>query len=191
MTEFKVSEGWEEIPDFDNDLWCPQSVGDEFKGIYLNKKEDVGPNRATIYNLKNEEGEFIVFGTEVLNRKFKVIPPGYEVGIIYRGEKPSKPPKKPLKMFKVFKRAPGSESKKDSVPDVKEEPKKVEMNMEDDSKTWELVNIISTKLEDKHERINEKNITAMALKMYNDPSEDFTKKEFEDVKRVVKGAKFD
>ncbi len=182
--KFKASEGWEEMPDFENDTWCPKKKGDQLQGIYINKRENVGVNRANMYTIKNEEGEWVVFGTEALNNKLKNVQIGYEVGIIYQGEKPTKPPKKPFKMFQVFRRAPGSKVKK-------AKPKQPEMNLEDDSKTWAIVEGISLKLEDKHEKINEKTITAMALKMYNDPSEDFTKKELDDVKRVVKGVKFD
>ena len=50
------------------------------------------------------KGEVDVFGSTVLDNKFKDIPLGYEVKIVYQGEKPSTPPKKPFKLFQVFKR---------------------------------------------------------------------------------------
>ncbi|MCE7697824.1 MAG: hypothetical protein K8E24_002970 [Methanobacterium paludis] len=183
MNEFKPEDGWVEMPDFENETWCPKEKGEQLQGIYINKRENVGLNHANMYTIKNEDGEWVVFGTEALNNKLKNVPIGYEVGIIYMGEKPTQPPKKPFKMFKVFRRAVGSKKEK--------EPKQPQMNLEDDSETWAIIDGISLKLEDKHEKINEKNITAMALKMRNDPTEDFTKEEFEDVKRVVKNINFD
>jgi hypothetical protein len=188
MEEFKPEDGWEEMPDFENEGWCPQEKGDKLQGIYINKREGVGLNNATLYTIKNDEGEWVVFGSVALNNKLKNVPIGYEVGIIYQGEKPSKPPKKPFKMFQVFRRAVGSKSEKEKEPETQPKP---QMNLEDDSSTWAIIDGISLKLEEKHEKINEKNITAMALKMRNDPTEDFTKEEFEDVKRVVKNINFD
>ena len=53
-----------------------------------------------------------------MNKKMEDVPIGYEVGIIYQGEKPSAPPKKPFKIFKVFKRNPDKPN--NSFADVKE-----------------------------------------------------------------------
>jgi len=100
---FKESEGWELVPDED-DFWCPSNEGDWVAGIYVKKEDDVGINHATVYTLNNTEGENKIFGTFGLNKKMAGIPIGYEVGIIYKGEKPSKPPKKPFKLFEVHKR---------------------------------------------------------------------------------------
>ena len=44
MTEFKESEGWEEIMASDAERWCPEKPGDELVGLYVDKKEDVGKN---------------------------------------------------------------------------------------------------------------------------------------------------
>ena len=100
---FREEDGWEKIPDED-DFWCPCDEGDWIAGIYKLKEEDVGRNHANVYTLANTEGEFRIFGTVGLNKKMDSIPIGYEVGIIYKGEKPSQPPKKPFKLFEVSKR---------------------------------------------------------------------------------------
>jgi hypothetical protein len=52
--------------------------------------------------LDTKKGEMDVFGSTVLDNKFKDIPLGCEVKIVYQGEKPSTPPKKPFKLFQVF-----------------------------------------------------------------------------------------
>ncbi|AEG18687.1 hypothetical protein [Methanobacterium paludis] len=189
VEEFKESEGWMPVETDDEGRWTPKKMGDSIKGIYLTKKTSVGQYNSIVYVIKNEDGEFDVMGTTGLNNAFKKIPVGHEVAIIFKGEKPLKPPKNPYKIFKVYARKPGKDSKEDTKPETKQE--KPEMNLEDDSKTWAVIDEISLKLEEKHEKINEKNITAMALKMRNDPTEDFTKEEFEDVKRVVKNINFD
>ena len=194
--EFKAEDGWEEMPDFENDTWCPKKKGDHLRGIYTNKRMNVGVNRANLYTIKNAEGEWVVFGTEALNNKLKNVPIGYEVGIIYMGEKPSKPPKKPFKMFRVFRRAPKNlkkaETKEEQKPSPKEqetktekEENKTEMNLSDDSETWGLIEMISTDLAAEHKHVNDKEILKRAIQMSKDSAQDFTEKELKDVERVL------
>lgn len=144
MTEFKESEGWEEIMASDAERWCPEKPGDELVGLYVDKKEDVGKNHANAYFITNiiqgEEKEWIVFGTEDLNRKFEHIPIGYEVGIVFQGSKPSKPPKKPFKIFKVYKRpAPGTQPIVERVTEDKPQM----FASEEEMKTWQLIEEIA------------------------------------------------
>jgi hypothetical protein len=103
MVERKNSE-WEEVKDPENNVWRPQVAGDEIIGIYLRKETDVGRYHTNKYTLETDDGEMDVFGSTVLDTKFKEVPLGYEVKIVYQGEKPSKPPRKPFKLFQVFKR---------------------------------------------------------------------------------------
>mgnify|MGYP000879897905 FL=1 len=196
--EFKAEDGWEEMPDFKNDTWCPKKKGDQLRGIYTNKRMNVGVNRANLYTIKNSDGEWVVFGTEALNNKLKNVPIGYEVGIIYMGEKPSKPPKKPFKMFRVFRRAPKNlkkpETKKEEqkpspkeqeTKPEKEENKAAGMNLSDDSDTWGLIEMISTDLAAEHKHVNDKEILKRAIQMSKDSAQDFTEKELKDVERVL------
>lgn len=97
---------WEEIKDNDDVVWKPERIGDEISGKYIRKEEDVGVYHSNKYTLENENGEIEVFGSTVLDNKFKDVPLGHEVKIIYQGEKPSTPPKKPFKLFQVFLRKP-------------------------------------------------------------------------------------
>lgn len=142
--EFKESEGWDEIVVPDAERWCPQKEGDQLVGIYVNKKEDVGKNRATVYFIKNEENEWIVFGTDDLNRKFKQVPLGCEVGIVFKGEKPLRAPKKPFKMFQVFKRQISEkENQEPKVERVTEEKKPQMFASEEEMKAWQLIEEIA------------------------------------------------
>jgi hypothetical protein len=96
--------GWQEVKDSEDEIWRPEAIGDEISGKYIRKEDDVGIYHSTKYTLNTEKGEVDVFGSTVLDSKFKDIPLGYEVKIVYQGEKPSTPPKKPFKLFQVFKR---------------------------------------------------------------------------------------
>jgi len=108
IERFREKDGWIKVPDLD-DLWCPTNVGDSVEGVYIKKEENVGRNHATMYTLKDIDGmENKIFGTVGLNKKMADIPIGYEVGIIYKGEKPSAPPKKAFKIFDVFYREIGN-----------------------------------------------------------------------------------
>jgi hypothetical protein len=94
---------WEEVKD-PEDIWRPEAIGEEISGIYLRKEDNVGIYHGNKYTLETDDGEVDVFGSAVLDKKFEDVPIGYEVKIVYQGEKPSKPPKKPFKLFQVFKR---------------------------------------------------------------------------------------
>lgn len=149
MIEFKAEEGWEQVETTTDNLWYPEKEGEGIQGIYTQKREGVGRNHATVYRIKNGEGEFLVFGTVALVNAFKQIPLGYEVGIIYRGEKPSTPPKKPYKLFDVFKRPVKRESRpeisqsetktSDAVDKKEDEKTPFEMNEKDDPEARQLI----------------------------------------------------
>jgi hypothetical protein len=100
----KPNKEWEEVKDSEDEIWRPEAIGDEISGKYIRREDDVGMYHSTKYTLETERGEVDVFGSTVLDNKFKDIPLGYEVKIVYQGEKPSNPPKKPFKLFQVFKR---------------------------------------------------------------------------------------
>lgn len=107
-------DGWEEIIE-ERVCWVPKNRGDILIGVLIKRDENRGPRgNLTFYEVEtaevDEDGEKIVqnvLGTTVLNKKMSTVPIGYEVAIMYCGEKPSQPPKKPLKIFRVCKR-PGN-----------------------------------------------------------------------------------
>ena len=184
MVEFKESEGWDEVDTTEKNRWSPKQIGDSIQGIYLTKKTNVGSYSSIVYVIKNEDGQFDVMGTTGLNNAFKSIPTGYEVAIIYKGEKPSKPPRNPYKIFQVFKRKPGKKSQEEKPEqEQKEEPEKpnkaAEMNLTDDADTWSLIEQIMNG----SENITEDKVIHEAKRMHKEG--DLSDKELEDIKRVL------
>ena len=61
-------------------------------GKYIGRKDNVGPNQSTIYNIVNEaDGEIWgVWGSAVIDSKFAEIPLNSRVRIEYLGKKPGK-----------------------------------------------------------------------------------------------------
>lgn len=54
--------------------------------------------------LTKDKGEFVVFGTTILQTKMEDIPLNTRIKIVYMGEKPSKVAgQNPLKLFEVYK----------------------------------------------------------------------------------------
>ena len=107
---FPEKDGWKEIGTSD-ELWKPEAMGDHVTGKYIQKDEDVGVHHNNMYILHEENEEDLetpivhkIIGTTDLDKKFQDVKIGTEIGIIYKGEKPSKPPHKPFKMFIVKKR---------------------------------------------------------------------------------------
>lgn len=153
--EFNEKEGWEEIKTSDAERWCPEKAGDELVGLYVEKRENLGKNHANGYFITNviegEEKEWLVFGTEDLNRKLEHVPIGYEVGIVFAGTKPSTPPKKPFKVFKVYKRpAPGSTptDEEATTPKVERVTEKPEMfSSENEMELWAVIDEIASEVQ--------------------------------------------
>lgn len=144
-----VEKEWEEIKEPES-IWRAEAVGDEISGKYIAKEEDVGIYHSKKYTLETSDGEIDVFGSVGLDDKFKEIPLGYEVKIVYQGEKPSKPPKKAFKVFQVFKRPANDETAEDKVEDSNEEEKEVFMNPDDDPGARDLINDITNAMIEEH-----------------------------------------
>jgi len=108
MAETKEQKEWVKIPD-ESIVWRPEQPGEEVVGKYI-KKESAPykgrPNcKYTILPEKaaTDEDNVSVYGTVGLRRKMEKVPEGYNVKIVYLGEKPSSDPvKKPFKLFDVF-----------------------------------------------------------------------------------------
>ena len=64
---------------------------DSIEGRYVSKKENVGPNKSTIYVLETPDGKKIgVWGSTVIDSKFENIAVGKMVAIEYVGDKKGK-----------------------------------------------------------------------------------------------------
>lgn len=82
--------------------------GDFVAGVYTGKEEQVGPNKAMLYNFETQSGKpFSVWGCTVLDRAFKqseeagLIVPGRVVMIMFVGTTPSKFEQQPTKLFQI------------------------------------------------------------------------------------------
>jgi hypothetical protein len=82
--------------------------GAEFVGIYLSKDEHVGENDSNVYNFEVKNGEIMgVWGSTILDVRFKNLKFGEEVKIVYLGlEQSEKRKGKTYHNFNVFHREP-------------------------------------------------------------------------------------
>lgn len=73
--------------DVESDFWNPENPEDSVEGIYLSKQEEVGENKSNVYNLETSEGIKSVWGSTVLDNKFKLVKFGDDLKIIFVGLK--------------------------------------------------------------------------------------------------------
>lgn len=90
-------------------------AGGKFFGIFLDKEENVGPNSSMLYNFvryadqdfTQRIGEFCIWGTTLLDTRFKNFVRGEQVAVIYLGKKKSEQRKgSEYHDFSVFHTAP-------------------------------------------------------------------------------------
>ena len=80
------------------------TIGESTEGKYIEKLEGIGENNSTIYVLENDATMRIgVWSSSVIDSKFRRIPIGSLVKVVYRGEKPSQKRRgKTYKDYDVF-----------------------------------------------------------------------------------------
>lgn len=98
---------WEEQGDDSKSVY----LGDIIEGLYVGKKDSVGQNASTVYELrlkesfyKDENGSSVVsfWGSALLDGKFKDIPMGSLIRLTYLGKvQPKTPTGRPYHSFKV------------------------------------------------------------------------------------------
>ena|SRR3990167_9640723 len=94
-----------------------EGAGAEFKGTYLSKEEHVGENDSNLYNFDVAGEAISVWGTTVLDTRFKNLKPGEEVIIEYLGEVPSPNRKgKTYHSFEVYHREIPFTKVEDDIP---------------------------------------------------------------------------
>ena len=84
-------------------VWKPVNEGDVIEGVLIQKKEKVGKYEGFAYFLENPQGQFIVFGTAVLDDKMRFVHIGEQIKIEYEGKKEN-PKGQPTKIFHVFRK---------------------------------------------------------------------------------------
>lgn len=92
-----LGDKWQQVGK--NPVWDLDTAksGDKFFGIYIDKEENVGPNNSNLYNFvryadqdfTQRMGEFSVWGTTLLDTRFKNFVRGENVAIVYLGKQSS------------------------------------------------------------------------------------------------------
>lgn len=97
----KDNDGWKEAGIGNTWNYKEQGKGAIFQGVYIGKEENVGENNSMLYSFETTDGEIVqVWGTTLLDTRFKNLHVGEEVKIEYLGETPS--PKRKGKMYHNF-----------------------------------------------------------------------------------------
>lgn len=96
------NDGWVEAGVMDNQAWTPE-VNETLEGIYTAVETGVGANKSNVYAVQ-EDGKdepTKVWGSIVLDDKFKEIPVGSPVKVTFLGEQKGSGPK-PYKKYVVM-----------------------------------------------------------------------------------------
>lgn len=72
------NENWIEVSTNSDEVWDGKAV---LQGVYLNKKDNVGPNESTMYFIKTKDSEVGVWGSTVINNKMALVPFNSEIVI--------------------------------------------------------------------------------------------------------------
>lgn len=102
-----IDDSWKEVG-AGGDVWDYKALGKgaEFEGIYLSKEENVGENNSNLYSFEDKNRTFTqIWGSTLLDTRFKNLQPGEEVKIVYLGVEQSEKRKgKTYHNFQVFHR---------------------------------------------------------------------------------------
>ncbi len=88
--------------------------GDELVGKYIGKKEEVGKNKNTIYNVEADDGTIYgVWGSALLDDRFNNMKEGERVRIIYKGSTISGKSGREYRLYDVYHQP-------DEIPTIEE-----------------------------------------------------------------------
>ena len=113
---------WIEVNPTTEEMWNPGEQ-ETIQGIYVSLKTKVGPNESNVYILNADNVKVGVWGSKVLDDRFKEIPLGSEIKIEYLGEQRTKKGGRTYQNYKVFYRPLGTfkEVSKESIPAADED----------------------------------------------------------------------
>lgn len=111
---------WNETPKDDKQAEKTVYVGTVVEGIYEERKDNVGQNAATIYQIRTEKNGLLgIWDTTVLKDKMAEVPVGSEVRIECLGEQESKSGGKSYVGFRVqYRQAPMKEAGKTAMDEA-------------------------------------------------------------------------
>jgi hypothetical protein len=78
----KMEQEWETV---ERGIWKPAIYGDKIEGKYIEKKENLGPNKSNAYLLQTDEGVFLVWGTAILDDRMNAVNIGDFIRVTYKG----------------------------------------------------------------------------------------------------------
>ena len=97
---------WKKVGAASSWNYAEEGVGATVQGVYLTKEENVGENHSNVYTIETKNGLVSVWGSSVLDSKFKVIQPGDEIKIKYLGKAKSEKTNREYHDFDVEYREP-------------------------------------------------------------------------------------
>jgi len=95
---------WEEIQpkeQEDSVVWEPKE-GDEIIGTLKDIRNNVGPNKSTLYTLLTDDGAIKVWGSAVLDSRLEGVELGTNIKILFKGVKKSEGSNRHYKDFGVY-----------------------------------------------------------------------------------------
>lgn len=98
-----MSNDWREATVSDTPIW---DRVDPITGVYTDVKDNVGPNESLLYTISTEDGDVGVWGSTVLNMKFKNIPLNSPVKIECLGKVKSEKTGREYTDYKVMYKLP-------------------------------------------------------------------------------------
>jgi len=110
---------WEKIDPLSVPMWNGKledgtfslAEGDELLGTYQGVEGNIGPNKANVYTFKDKEGSLIsVWGSTLLDTRFKNLEKGELVKVVYLGLVKSEKTGRSYHSYDVF------HAKKDNIP---------------------------------------------------------------------------
>jgi len=74
-----MADSWTKLEPTNEETWDYKN-DKELQGVFLSLEENIGPNNSKMYKIQKEDGTTIsVWGTTVIDARFKKLKPGYEV----------------------------------------------------------------------------------------------------------------
>jgi hypothetical protein len=123
LTNITMAEKWVQITpqNIESTIWNGADEnrnfllqeGDELIGKYIGKKEEVGKNKNTIYNIEAEDGIYGVWGSALLDDRFSHIKEGEKIRIIYKGSTISGKSGREYRLYDVY-------HQQDDIPVIEE-----------------------------------------------------------------------
>ena len=87
--EQKTEQKTQEWKDIEPGVWKAEEKGDSIEGILINKEPSDGDTSAK-YFIENDEGQFLVWGSAIIDSRMKLVNIGERVKIVFDGRTKNK-----------------------------------------------------------------------------------------------------